>query len=93
MTQNEQKRADQAAPEAPAVDLSGYPVLMTVPQVCEITQLGKSTVYQLLEEKVIVSVKMGGSIRVPRAALASYIRLCTRGLAPSQSGGPAGEAA
>jgi excisionase family DNA binding protein len=53
--------------------------LLTVAEVVEALRLGKSKVYGLLNDKAIVSVRMGSSVRVPREAVASYLRRCYRG--------------
>ncbi len=61
------------------VDLGDRPPLLTVKEVVEITRLSRSTVYAMLDAHEIVSVKMGESVRVPKAALESYLRRCVRG--------------
>ena len=44
--------------------------LLTVAQVCEITKISRSTVYKLIEDKVIPSIRLGSSlIRVPKEKL------------------------
>jgi excisionase family DNA binding protein len=53
--------------------------LLTVAEVVAALRLGKSKVYGLLNDKAIVSVRMGESIRVPREAVVSYLRRCYQG--------------
>ena len=54
--------------------------LLTVAEVVKVLRMGKSKVYGLIDDKVIISVRMGQSVRVPREAVASYLRRCYQGV-------------
>ncbi len=49
------------------------PVLIRPAEVAELLSCSTSKVYQLLAEKRIPSVRISGSVRVPRAALLAWI--------------------
>lgn len=46
---------------------------MTVAEVAQALELSEMRIYQLLRTQEIPSVKLGGRIRVPRAAFAAWI--------------------
>lgn len=48
-------------------------VLLTVKDVQELTQLGRSTVYELIRSGVLPIVRIGRSIRVRREALETWL--------------------
>ncbi len=55
------------------VDLSIYPTLLTVRNVAEVLQLSTHAVRARIRARDLASVKMGHSVRVPRAALERYL--------------------
>ncbi len=59
--------------DAALVDLSAYPALMTVRDVAEVLQLSVHAVRARIRARDLASVKMGHSVRVPRADLGRYI--------------------
>ena len=48
--------------------------LLTVPQVMERLQLGRSAVYDLLRTRQIASITLGRARRIPAHALTDFIR-------------------
>ena len=48
--------------------------LLTVPQVKERLQLGRSAVYDLLRTRQLASITLGRSRRIPAHALTDFIR-------------------
>ncbi|AIV38658.1 helix-turn-helix domain-containing protein [Streptomyces sp. SID6013] len=48
--------------------------LLTVPQVMERLQLGRSAVYDLLRTRQLASITLGRARRIPAHALADFIR-------------------
>ena len=49
------------------------PILFTVEEVADILHIGRSTVFNLIKEKKIQSVKLGRSRRVPVDAMKAYV--------------------
>lgn len=58
--------------------LSAYPSALTVPEVAEILRVSTKTVYKLLAEKTIPSVKIGREHRVAKALLIDYLYRSSR---------------
>lgn len=48
-------------------------LLLKPAEVCQLTGMGKSKVYELLAAGVIPSVRIGGSVRVPAERLRKWI--------------------
>jgi excisionase family DNA binding protein len=48
--------------------------LLTVPQVMERLQLGRTAVYDLLRTRQLASISLGRARRIPAHALADFIR-------------------
>jgi excisionase family DNA binding protein len=48
-------------------------VMLTLPEVAKVLRVNKDTAYRLAAQGEIPSVKLGKSVRVPRAALMDYI--------------------
>ena len=48
-------------------------VLYTVPETAEMLSVSKSVIYHLIAKSEMYSVKVGGSRRVPAAAITRYI--------------------
>ena len=49
-------------------------LLLTPEETAEVMGIGRSKVYALLREGVLESVRIGGSRRVPAAAVEDYVR-------------------
>ena len=49
------------------------PILLTVPEVAEELRIARSYAYRLVHENSIPSVRIGRSVRVPRAALERWV--------------------
>ena len=49
------------------------PLLLTPEEVAEVLRVGRSRVYDLMRSHRLVSVKIGGSRRVPIAAVEKFI--------------------
>jgi excisionase family DNA binding protein len=52
------------------------PLLLTVSQVMQRLQLGRNTVYDLINRKELRSIKVGSARRVPAKSLEQYIAKC-----------------
>ena len=52
---------------------SEYPDLLTSEQVCDLLQIGKNKVYEILKNKTIPSVKYGKKYLIPKKLLIEYI--------------------
>ena len=63
MTRREQER-----------NLRSYPMALTVPEVAEILRVCTKTVYKLIKDSDIPSVKVGREIRISKARLIDYIQ-------------------
>ena len=48
-------------------------LLLTVPEAAEALAISRSKLYELLTSGAIVSIRIGGSRRIPLAALEEYI--------------------
>ncbi len=55
------------------VDLSPYPALLTVQDVAALLQLSVPAIRARIRARELTSIKMGHSVRVPRAELARYL--------------------
>lgn len=56
-----------------AVEIGSRPRLLTVEQARERLQVGRSTMYDLVAEKVVPSVRIGRSVRIPEDQLEAWI--------------------
>ena len=52
-----------------------YPDLLNVPQVGEILGVSTKTVYRLLRQNKIASLRVGREFRVPKVHLMQYVRI------------------
>lgn len=52
---------------------SEYPDLLTSEQVCDLLQIGKNKLYEILKNKTIPSVKYGKKYLIPKKLLIEYI--------------------
>ncbi|MFQ5968122.1 MAG: helix-turn-helix domain-containing protein [Acidimicrobiia bacterium] len=64
------------------------PEVLTVPEVAQVLRIGRNAAYQLVREGVIPHVRLGKTIRVPKAALLRYL-----GLDPPEQGNGPGQGA
>ena len=53
--------------------LEEYGDFLTIPEICEILDVGKNTVYDLLKTKKIKNFRIGKRYRVTRDAVVDYI--------------------
>lgn len=60
------------------IPTEAQPLLLTVRQVASELQIGRNTAYELIAEGTIPTVKIRGSIRVPRAALERWVEMNTQ---------------
>ncbi|WP_374713532.1 helix-turn-helix domain-containing protein [Symbiobacterium terraclitae] len=54
------------------------PMLLTVAQVASMLQIARSKAYEMVAQGEIPSVRLGRSVRVPRAALAAWVTSSTK---------------
>lgn len=50
------------------------PQLLTIAEVCDLLRIGQTRVYELLDEGVLPSVKIGALRRIPRPAVVELAR-------------------
>ncbi|MEV8343009.1 helix-turn-helix domain-containing protein [Streptomyces niveus] len=62
------------APAALHQELSTPEELLTVPQVMDRLQLGRSAVYDLIRTRQLASITLGRARRIPTRALTDFIR-------------------
>ena len=55
-------------------DISALPLILTVEDLTKIFAVGKNTVYELIHSGAIRSVRVGRSYRVPRDAIAEFLK-------------------
>ena len=60
-------------PKLTASAFRGYPDLMTPEIARSILQVGRSTMYKLLKNEEISSIRVGQKYRIPKAYLISYL--------------------
>lgn len=53
--------------------MSELPMLFTVEQVAQILGIGRSTVFKLIKQNQIESIRLGRSRRIPVDAMQSYV--------------------
>ncbi len=58
-----------------------YPDILTVSQVCEALSLGKNTVYKMLADGIVKSVRVGTKYLIPKICLVEYVNnsICCNG--------------
>lgn len=52
---------------------NNLPLVMTVPEMAEILQIGRNTAYDLVKSGAIRSIHIGRTIRISQAALLEYL--------------------
>jgi excisionase family DNA binding protein len=60
--------------------LKNYPDVLDVPQLSEFLGVSKKTVYSLLKDGEIASVKVGRSYRVPKVFILKYLKVIANSL-------------
>jgi len=55
-------------------DLTSMPLVLTIPDVADTLQIGRSAAYALARSGELFSIRVGTQIRVPRSALIAYIK-------------------
>ena len=63
------------------------PILYTVEEVADILHIGRSTVFNLIKENKLQSIKLGRSRRVPIDAMKAYVDelICESSVSQSES--------
>lgn len=56
--------------------LSDYPDVLTPTECQNILLVGRNTMYNLLQNNIIKSVKIGKQYRIPKSSLQNYLNLC-----------------
>lgn len=56
--------------------LSDYPDVLTPAECQNILLVGRNTIYNLLQNNIIKSVKIGKQYRIPKSSLQNYLNLC-----------------
>ncbi len=54
-------------------DFKDFPQIMTVEELAAALRIGRNAAYQLVRDKAIRAIKVGRSIRIPRAALIEFL--------------------
>ena len=55
-------------------DFTSMPLVLTIPDVAETLQIGRSAAYALARSGELFTIKVGSQIRVPRSALIAYLK-------------------
>lgn len=56
--------------------LSDYPDVLTPSECQNILLVGRNTIYSLLQNNIIKSIKIGKQYRIPKSSLQNYLNLC-----------------
>ena len=51
----------------------GLPLVMSVPEMAAVLQIGKNSAYQLVSSGQIRCIRIGKNIRIPQSALLEYL--------------------
>lgn len=54
--------------------LNGLPLVLSVPELAAILQIGRNSAYELVKSKKIRSIHIGKNIRIPQSALLEYLQ-------------------
>ena len=57
--------------------LQDYPDVMNIQQIGEVLDISDKTVYKLLREQKLASIKVGKAYRIPKIFLFAYLNICT----------------
>ena len=71
LAENHAERMNGADAEATLFD--DYPDIMTVQQISDALHIGRNSAYNLINSKAIGHLRIGSSIRVPKACLIDYV--------------------
>ena len=55
-------------------DFTSMPLVLTIPDVADTLQVGRSAAYALARSGELFTIKVGSQIRVPRSALIAYLK-------------------
>lgn len=55
-------------------DFTSMPLVLTIPDVADTLQIGRSAAYALARSGKIFTIRVGSQIRVPRSALIAYLK-------------------
>ena len=55
-------------------DFASMPLVLTIPDVAETLQIGRSAAYALARSGELFTIKVGSQSRVPRSALIAYLK-------------------
>lgn len=55
-------------------DFTSMPLVLTIPDVADTLQIGRSAAYALARSGELFTIKVGSQIRVPRSALIAYLK-------------------
>ena len=55
-------------------DFTSMPLVLTIPDVADTLQIGRSAAYALARSGELFTIKVGSQIRVPRSALNAYLK-------------------
>jgi excisionase family DNA binding protein len=69
-------------------ELENGPLLVDVKEAARLLGCGRTTLYALLARGVLTSVKIGGSRRVPAAAIRAYVDSLQRPVCPAHGAHP-----
>lgn len=56
--------------------LADYPDVLTPVECQNILLVGRNTIYNLLQNNIIKSIKIGKQYRIPKSSLQNYLDLC-----------------
>ncbi len=54
--------------------LNGLPLVLSVPELAAILQIGRNSAYELVKSGKIRSIHIGKNIRIPQSALLEYLQ-------------------
>lgn len=55
-------------------NLSDYPDLLTVQDICEILRVGRRTVYKYIKDSTLQARMIAGKYRIPKISVVKFIR-------------------
>ena len=55
------------------MEIDNLPLLLTVHDLASLLRIGRNAAYQLVKDGDIQSIRIGRSIRIPRAALIQFV--------------------
>jgi len=67
-------------------NISEYPDLLTVKEVCEILRIGRRTVYKYINDSVLRSRNIAGKYRIPKISVINFIDAINEDLCYNDNG-------